>query len=530
MTAAVISVWGGLCMLLLAGGALAAPFAGTCQPDAQRSDCGHMGTNQQQCEAGGCCWGPVTPNPTNKPWCFHQSGGPSPPPGPNPPPPPPPGPPTACTLQNNASTATPPFSVGETETMRGYFMANINIDGKGGVVASPDHNTGPGGDYYYHWERDGALSMEALQKTAPSFDAVKDTLAAYAKWVAARQHDTDPHGISVLTEPKYMLPDGGVYTGAWCRPQNDGPGLRAKTLIGYANALTAAGSTLQAQALWPTIHTDLDWVAANWQSQGCDLWEEIQSNDFFWNRFTMRAALKLGAKFAKAQNDATRAGTYSNAATAVEGTLEAHYNGQFVAETSSRQKDAAVICAFNDGYLEDGMFGPTSKEVAGTIATLNTLFCDMFPINQADAGAGIPGILYGRYEGDHYDGGNPWILLSAALAELLYRGASEIRTAMAAETVNWDQVVSQEAFAMWQQALGLAQEEAFEPAAMASAMLAAGDGVLTRIRHHVLGDKFHLAEQLEKTTGKATSATDLTWSYATVLKALHTRAAAQQLV
>ena len=28
---------------------------------------------------------------------------------------------------------------------------------------------------------DGALSMEALQKTAPSFDAVKDQLASYAK-------------------------------------------------------------------------------------------------------------------------------------------------------------------------------------------------------------------------------------------------------------------------------------------------------------------------------------------------------------
>ena len=33
------------------------------------------------------------------------------------------------------------------------------------------------------------------------------------------------------------------------------------------------------------------------------------------------------------------------------------------------------------------MFGPTSKEVAGTITTLNTLFCDTYPINQADAAA-----------------------------------------------------------------------------------------------------------------------------------------------
>lgn len=60
---------------------------------ASRSDCGMpIGKNQQSCEAGGCCWAPVNPNPGNAPWCFHPSG----PPGPPPPPPPPPGPPGPC--------------------------------------------------------------------------------------------------------------------------------------------------------------------------------------------------------------------------------------------------------------------------------------------------------------------------------------------------------------------------------------------------------------------------------------------------
>jgi hypothetical protein len=39
-----------------------------------------------------------------------------------------------------------------------------------------------------------------------------------------------------------------------------------------------------------------------------------------------------------------------------------------------------------------------------------------FSINQADTNAGIPGVLYGRYEGDGIAGGNPWILTSAYLA------------------------------------------------------------------------------------------------------------------
>jgi hypothetical protein len=31
--------------------------------------------------------------------------------------------------------------------------------------------------------------------------------------------------------------------------------------------------------------------------------------------------------------------------------------------------------------------------------------------------------MYGRYHGDTYGGGNPWILSTGALADLFYRGA-----------------------------------------------------------------------------------------------------------
>lgn len=47
--------------------------------------------------------------------------------------------------------------------MNSLFEANINIQGKGGVVAAPDHST-PGGDYYYHWMRDGALTMRTYME------------------------------------------------------------------------------------------------------------------------------------------------------------------------------------------------------------------------------------------------------------------------------------------------------------------------------------------------------------------------------
>jgi glucoamylase len=54
-------------------------------------------------------------------------------------------------------------------------------------------------------------------------------------------------------------------------------------------------------------------------------------------------------------------------------------------------------------------------------------------------------------------------------------------------------------------------------------MLSAGDSVLNRIAAHVAGDNFHLAEQIDRDTGMQKSATDLTWSYANVLTAMHAR-------
>jgi glucoamylase len=126
--------------------------------------------------------------------------------------------------------------------MKTQFEANINIQGKGGVVASPDPST-PGGSYYYHWERDGALSMRAYAEMNDyNLDVIKTKMQAYIGWVVHIQSEYDPNGVDVRIEPKFNLPDGSPYTGGWCRPQNDAPGLRATTLIYYANAMLDSGN------------------------------------------------------------------------------------------------------------------------------------------------------------------------------------------------------------------------------------------------------------------------------------------------
>lgn len=409
--------------------------------------------------------------------------------------------------------------------MRGFFLKNINIDGKGGVVASPDHNT-PGGSYYYHWERDGALSMRALLQIS-NFSSVNKLLDLYTKWVLNVQVESDPHGIDVRTEPKYELPDGKVFDGSWCRPQNDGPALRGTTLMMYAEALHKAGqSDYVKQYLWTgdsskynggAIKYDLDWVAnGGYKESTCDLWEEIQSTDFFWNHYSFRKAMLMGSEFATSMGDKDSAARYMQAASITNKTAAAHWNGAFVFESNSRPKDSAVIVAFNDGFCpKNPMFSPVSSEVASTVKTLTDLFCQSYPINKKDYQSQIGGVLYGRYQGDHYAGGNPWILLTAALGQLYYNGAKML--------LEEDMMPSANAFQIWSELFGLQPDLQLSPLELAEVFASAGDGVLERIRYHVSADGFHLAEQFDKDSGTQLSAKDLTWSYAETLMAMKAR-------
>eukprot|EP00038_Savillea_parva_P010416 m.190101 g.190101 ORF g.190101 m.190101 type:complete len:565 (+) comp17952_c0_seq1:112-1806(+) len=51
----------------------------SCNATSPRRDCGRVGTQKSDCEAAGCCWFPVNPNPSNDPWCFFPNAGPPPP-------------------------------------------------------------------------------------------------------------------------------------------------------------------------------------------------------------------------------------------------------------------------------------------------------------------------------------------------------------------------------------------------------------------------------------------------------------------
>jgi len=90
-------------------------------------------------------------------------------------------------------------------------------------------------------------------------------MSAYQGWVKNVQSQKDPNGIDVRVEPKFEIPSGSPYSGGWCRPQNDGPGLRANTLAKWGAILMKNGKEDQAKnEVWPLMKNDLDWVMENW--------------------------------------------------------------------------------------------------------------------------------------------------------------------------------------------------------------------------------------------------------------------------
>lgn len=113
------------------------------------------GSDQQSCETANCCWKPAGDGSAT-PWCFHKKG-----PGPIPPPP---RPGHACSPDLILTGVDSPggfLQDGFYDKMVALYEKQLDIEGSGAVAAALDHDT-PGGSYFYHWMRDGAMSMRVF--------------------------------------------------------------------------------------------------------------------------------------------------------------------------------------------------------------------------------------------------------------------------------------------------------------------------------------------------------------------------------
>ncbi|KAK5112720.1 hypothetical protein LTR62_003818 [Meristemomyces frigidus] len=449
-------------------------------------------------------------------------------------------------------------SEAETAFQKMFVNINPNVTGavKGVVVAARSGPTYPqtDPDYEYNWVRDASLTMDVVQSLysastkKKSQSQYEDILFEYATARATEQ--TDPNLQTGLGEPKFYL-NNTIFSGPWGRPQNDGPATSAITLIKFANDYLANGGSMDTvkqkiydSTTYPAsapMQKDLLFVASNWSSPSFDLWEEEES-DHFYTRMVQRRALVSGAAFASKMGDSTTSATLSAAATALTATL-----GQFwdvnrhtilyeygpVLHGKSSYLDIAVVLGVIHGYAGDGVYGFTNDEVLSSALRISTSFIDVYPLanKTTDSTGNILGIPIGRYPEDVYNGtgtedngGNPWYLCTAAMAQFMYSASSQYADDGSISITN----ISKPFFDYFTPTadLSLGQSYAYGSPQYNHAINGLngwGDAFMRTIKHYTPTDGT-LTEEYNRNTGVPQGAADLTWSYASVLTAAFARA------
>lgn len=435
----------------------------------------------------------------------------------------------------------------QAEKSKEYLLRNISpSDGAlGSVLASPSRKDP---DYYFHWTRDAALVMEAVRFWQQQSDTPENVKASLLKtlkdYVGFSRKNQNTYTLTGLGEPKFYV-DGRGYFEAWGRPQNDGPALRALTLVKMAQNLIKMGETgfvktyLYNSSLPATtvIKTDLEYVAHHWRESSFDVWEEVRGIHFY-NLLVTRAALLDGATLADSLGDSGASGFYRLQAELIKKELSKFFDASkgYIVATMNRTDginyknsnlDMVVLLGVLHAPQQDGIFGPTDDRVLATAEQIRKTFKDIYSINQKN----FPGLALGRYPEDKYDGagistGNPWFLANHGMAELYYRMAKgfekEGQIKFSAKNLDFfASLDSHLASSSWVGKTLKAGQPQFKT--LLQKIVGAGDSYMARTLAHMNQETGEMSEQINRESGYMQGANNLTWSYASYLTAIWAR-------
>jgi glucoamylase len=419
-----------------------------------------------------------------------------------------------------------PYSSFDLEEYKKRFLDNINICDLGTIAAGTSSNSGSGGSYFYCWLRDSSSSMIRIQNILP-FNEYEHILKRFIDFIEKTLSFENPNGIDIRGEPKFNLPDGTVYNGPWARPQNDGTAICAIALILFASNLIKNNQRDYVnKKLWNKfggiIKIQLDYVLQTYNSFTYDLWEEVSNTSFFWNLCIQRLALICGSVISIEFGEYDLSKKYLEHSKIIKNQLQSdkYYNGISLIEADNRKYDTAVILGLISDYEInkstnniDYLFEPSSFKIAQTVYNFNCLFSDEYPINLQDTKNLIPGLLYGRYNGDTYNGGNPWVCLSVHVA-LIYYNASEY--------ILNNGLPSPDAITLWLKSINV-NISITNNYQLSKLLFEAGESILIRIKYHTKGNFNNLFEQIDKNTGFMISSENLTVNYVMILTCINFR-------
>lgn len=477
------------------------------------------------------------------------------------------------------TTLTCPFSANDVDIIVKNLLRNIStsshaltkINGDsvleailGTVIAAPalpDNKFSQ--DYYFYWVRDGAIVMKTIADLyLKTVDVAKkaylrEIMVNYVGFVEKIQSQPMLNGVNILGEPKFNV-NGTLWTGQWSRPQNDGAAYQAIALTQLATIFLDEGmgehdelvaKIYKASNLSSLLKANLEYCAGVWPAKSVNAWEEL-SGDHFSVRIVQRAALLEGATFATRVGDLEAADYYNNQAKHIVNSLEAHWNTDlgyyFETVHEQNQEGGGIAVAVLIGLvyaqseqLQDE-FALASPRVLSTAFYVREAFERLYQINTANHMKGHGGPLMGRYSTDIYDGnksiyGNPWFLCSALLAAIYYSVARQLLLGKKITvTFLMEQFLHQVAPSVHFALNDIISSDHKHFDALIKRLISEGDAILASVKRHSVtyddGTTLHLSEQIDRSTGRQVSAIDLSWSYSSVLTALHEREKAMHIL
>ncbi|KZT67263.1 carbohydrate-binding module family 20 protein [Daedalea quercina L-15889] len=435
-----------------------------------------------------------------------------------------------------AQTNVSSYIATESPIAKAGVLANIGSSGSlssganpGIVIASPS-TVNP--DYLYTWTRDSSLTFKVLidQYVNGQDDTLGTLIDEFTQAEAILQQVDNPSG-SVSTgglgEPKFNINET-AFTGAWGRPQRDGPALRSTAIMTYATYLYNSGNTTYVtDTLWPIVELDLNYVAEYWNESTFDLWEEVDSSSFFTTAVQHRS-LRQGITFANLIGQTSNVTSWETQADSLLCFLQSYWNptdSYITANTGGGRsgKDANTVLASIHTFdpaagCDDVTFQPCSDKALSNLKVYVDSFRSLYTVN--DDISSDAAVATGRYPEDSYYDGNPWYLTTLAVAEQLYDAL-----------IVWDDAgelnVTSMSLAFFQQfdssvAAGTYASGSDEYSTLTSAVKTFADGFVDIISTYTPSNG-SLSEQYSKSDGSPLSAYDLTWSFAAALTAFEAR-------
>jgi len=370
------------------------------------------------------------------------------------------------------------------------FLNNFNNPEvhKGLIIASPSKDDP---NYFYHWIRDAGICMTTIFKLyEKKILSKKEFMNYFTNYITAEKTIQNLDTLTYLGEPKINV-DLTPFNGPWGRPQNDSPALRCISVMKYYNFILKNdmfdyvdhrffyNKTLSMRSL---IKSDLEYISHNYFKPCFDLWEENYGYHFY-SLMVQKKCLEEGAKIADMMLDYGAFEWYKKAIVEISKMLKKFYvNGRIISSFDEnwnpiRFNDTSIVLAFLHTNKE-----PNSSLVFTLIDIMNN-FKKEYEINNK-----LKYPLIGRYIGDKFYDGNPWVLTTVAVCNMLNK-IDKIETF---KSLFID-----------------------SPSIMAQTIINSLKEIHTK---NSINFEDGLSEQIDKVSGEFISARDLTWSYSECLQ------------